>query len=114
MGPNTLPTGENQSVAETCRRRWKHAEQFWKRWTREYLPLLQQIQKHFKTQRNLQVRGIVVVSGHPLPRNHWMLGRILEGIPGDGGIVRRTIVKTKNSVIARPVTKLCLLEGVEE
>ena len=118
MGPDTLSTGGDHPVAETYRRRWKHAQfiadQFWKRWTREYLPMLRQRQKHLKTHRNLREGDIVVVSGHPIPRSHWMLGRIVEAMPGDDGIVRRAKVKTKNSVITRPVTKLCLLEGVAE
>ena len=118
MGPDTLSTGGDHTMTETYRRRWKHAQfiadQFWKRWTREYLPMLRQRQKHLKTHRNLREGDIVVVSGHPIPRSHWMLGRIVEAMPGDDGIVRRAKVKTKNSVITRPVTKLCLLEGVAE
>ena len=43
-----------------------------------------------------------------------MLGRILEAEPGDDGVVRKVKLKTKNSVLMRPVSKLCWLEGVNK
>lgn len=114
-GPDTLSVGGEYSIGETYRRRWKHAQfiadQFWKRWTNEYLPTLRQRQRRLTTP-NLQAGDIVIVSGQPLPRQQWRLGRILETVPGDDGVVRSARVKTKDSVMLRPVTRLCLLEGV--
>ena len=43
-----------------------------------------------------------------------MLGRIVETIAGDDGIVRREKFKAKNSLITHPVMKLCLVKGVVE
>ena len=43
-----------------------------------------------------------------------MLGRVLEATPSSDGLVRKATVRTKNSTLVRPVTKLCLLEGVGE
>lgn len=54
----------------------------------------------------------MIVSGTPLPKGHSFLGRILKATPGDDGVVRKVTVKTKDSLLVRPVTKLCLLEGV--
>ncbi|XP_045135132.1 uncharacterized protein LOC123518388 [Portunus trituberculatus] len=55
---------------------------------------------------------IVLITDQPLPRSQWMLGRILEVIPSEDGFVRQVKVKTENSVLTRPVSKLCQLEGV--
>ena len=37
------------------------------------------------------------------------MGRIIDTIPDKKGIVRRVRVKTKSTILQRPVTKLCLL-----
>ena len=46
--------------------RWKQvnciAGEFWKRWTREYLPLLQERQKWFRPKRNFAEGDIVLVA----------------------------------------------------
>jgi hypothetical protein len=45
-----------------------------------------------------------------LVRGHWPLGKITKTFPGDDGAVRVVEVKTKNSVLRRPIHKLCMLE----
>ena len=45
--------------------RWKHvqilADEFWKRWTKEYLPTLQETQKWLKKMPNFNVGDLVLV-----------------------------------------------------
>ena len=82
---------------------------FWKRWSKEYLPLLQSRQKWTTIRRNLAVGDIVLVSAENSPRNSWPLGRVVEVFADKKGLVRRTRVKVKGAVLERPIDKLCLL-----
>ena len=98
-------------------RRWRHvqylADQFWKRWVREYLPTLQLRQKWLETKKNVQTDDIVLVMDENLPRNNWPLGRIVKTFPGKDGLVRSVEVKTAVNTLVRPIDKLCLLESVD-
>lgn len=95
------------------RRKWRQvqylADLFWKRWIREYLPTMQQRNKWNKIRRNFLPGDLVVIVDDSAPRNSWVLGRILKTLPGSKGLVRSVLVKTKTSVLQRPVNKLCLL-----
>ncbi|KAJ8033470.1 hypothetical protein HOLleu_23719 [Holothuria leucospilota] len=99
------------------KRRWRQshylADIFWRRWVREYLPLLQQRRKWVEPQRNFKVGDIVLVVDDDLPRNRWVLGRVIEVNPGKDEHVRAVKVKTQSSEVIRPIRKLCLLETVE-
>ncbi len=98
------------------RRRWRHvqllADHFWRRWVREYLPLLQLRQKWLVSKPNLCEGDIVLIMDEQLPRKAWPLARITKVFTGRDGLVRSAQVKTQYSVLTRPVHKLCLLEGV--
>jgi len=54
-------------------RRWKQvqylADVFWRRWSREYFPLLQPRQKWSRPQRNLAVGDVVLVANETSHRN---------------------------------------------
>ncbi|XP_045128203.1 uncharacterized protein LOC123514382 [Portunus trituberculatus] len=116
MNSNSFPTEDKPTLGDTYRRRWKHAQymadQFWKRWTREYLPTLRKRQGTFKSGHNLQRGDMVIIAEPSLPRNKWLLGLVIEAMPSEDGEVRKVRVKTKSSTLVRPVTKLCWLEGV--
>ena len=47
-------------------------------------------------------------------RSQWRLGRVLNSFPGSDGLVRSVEVRTEGGTLKRPVTKLCLLEGVND
>ena len=85
------------------------ADIFWKRWSREYLPLLQSRQKWTFPRRNLAVGDIFLVSAENSPRNTWPLSRVVIVLPDKKGLVRRVKVKVKGTVSERPIDKLCLL-----
>jgi hypothetical protein len=89
------------------------ADIFWRRWTNEYLPALQERQKWHSACQNLQVGDVVLILDD-LPRNQWLLGRVVKVYPGQDGLVRTVEVRTPNTHLIRPERKLCLLEGVEE
>ncbi|XP_006819913.1 uncharacterized protein LOC102808185 [Saccoglossus kowalevskii] len=93
--------------------RWKKVqyltEIFWKRWKKEYLPQLQVRQKWLKQRPNLKLGDIVLVIDQNTPRGVWPLGRGVQTMPDKKGLVRRVLVKTRNTVIERPIDKLCTL-----
>lgn len=96
-----------------ARRRWKQSQYisdlFWKRWTKEYLPNLQERQKWNELKRNLKTGDVVLIADSLAPRNSWMIGRIINVFPDKHGVVRSVEIKTKTNIIKRPVTKLCML-----
>ena len=86
------------------------ADLFWTRWTREYLPTLRARTKWTGQEQNVQVDDLVLVIERTLPRNEWVLGRVVETLPGPEGLVRSVRVKTSRTVLTRPVVKVCVLE----
>ncbi len=112
-----LPPGLFKKEDLYIRRRWRQVQYivdlFWRRWTREYLVLMQKRQKWSKTCRNLNVGDLVLVMDENTPRSSWHLGRVTKAISDSKGLVRRAWVKTHTSELERPVNKLCLLlEGI--
>ena len=95
------------------RLRWRQIQYlsdiFWKRWSREYLPLLQSRQKWLYPRRNLSVGDVVLVAAENTSRNSWPLGRIEQVFPDKKGFVRRVKVNVKSAILERPVDKLVLL-----
>ena len=83
---------------------------FWTRWMKEYLPMLQERQKWIGERRNLEVDDLVLVVDKNIPRGRWLLGRCMKVFPGRDGRVRTAEIKTKESSLIRPISKLCLLE----
>lgn len=100
------------------KRKWRCvqylAQQYWTRWIREYIPELQKRQKWLKVQRNVKPGDVVLVVAENTPRGIWPMGRVIQTKQGADGLVREAKVKTKSTVLTRPVTKLVFLEGSEE
>ena len=112
-----MPPGLFQKIDLYSHRRWRQvqyiADLFWKRWTNEYLPLMQERSKWLKPQRNFTKDDLVLIMDDTAPRNSWLLGRIIETLPGSKGLVRSVRVRTKTNILERPVSKLCLLLEAE-
>ena len=100
--------------ADVYNRRWRRvqylADKFWRRWLREYLPTIQNRQKWWNTKRDFCVGDIVLACDEATPRNCWPMGRVIQVNSGRDGLVRSAVIKTKSTVLTRPVNKLCLLE----
>ena len=56
----------------------------------------------------------MLVADKTTPRSCWPLARVIEVMPGSDGFVQRVKVKTKMTVLGRPVAKCVLLEATEE
>ena len=114
----SFPPGKFQKEDTYARRRWKQVQYmsnlFWKRWIKEYLPLLQERQKRSSVKRNFISGDIVLIVGDSAPHNSWLTGRIVQTTPNRRGLVRQVRIKTKTSYLDRPITKVCLLQEAEE
>jgi len=117
-GRSAVPPGVFVKQDVYCRRRWRQvqylADVFWRRWIKEYLPTLQQRSKWLQKERNTQVGDVVLVVDDSLPRNNWLLGRVVKTLPGADGLVRTVEVKTKTSILMRPVHKICIIESLSD
>ena len=95
------------------RKQWRQIQYltniFWSRWMKEYLPLLQTRQKWFRTKRNLSVNDVVLVVDKSSLCGTWLLGRVIETFPDANNLIRSARVRTKYSVVLRPISKLCLI-----
>ena len=109
-----IPPGVFAKEELYSRKQWRHAQFlancFWSRWVLEYVSTLQQRHKWLLNKRNLAVNDLVLVVDKTVPRSRWLLGRVMKVFPGEDSRVRTAEVKTKDSSLTRPVTKLCLLE----
>ena len=103
---------------ELDKKRWlqmKHlANLFWKRWIKEYLPLITPRTKWLDEKRNLQEGDIVISIDDSTPRNCWPMGRIVTTFPDKQGMVQTVMVKIDKNIVKRPISKLSLLIPIEE
>ncbi|XP_058816181.1 uncharacterized protein LOC131679468 [Topomyia yanbarensis] len=107
------PTTQMMNEGATLRDSWKLAQyladQFWRRWVREYLPTLTRRTKWFEPVKPLEPGDLVIVIEEN-KRNGWLRGRIIEVVKTKDGQVRRAMVLTVNGIISRPAVKLALLD----
>ncbi|XP_066589335.1 uncharacterized protein [Prorops nasuta] len=89
-------------------------QNFWKRWSQEYLHHLQERNKWKGPTINYAVGQMVVVRDDRFPPAKWPLGRVLEIHPGDDGLVRVVTVRTASSIMKRPIVRLSPLPLPED
>ncbi|XP_070535137.1 uncharacterized protein [Ptychodera flava] len=93
--------------------RWRQVQYlvdiFWKRWMKEYVPLLQERQKWLEIKRNLNAGDVVLIVDNTVPRNSWSMGRITEVMKDKKELVRFAEDKTIMATLRRLVDKLCVL-----
>ena len=113
-----LPPGKFVKEDSYTRRRWRQvqymADVFWRRWLKEYLPILQQRHKWNQPRKNVQVGDIVLVLQENTPRSLWPLARVIEVHHNrSDGYVRSVKLKTATSVLERPICKIVILEETQ-
>ena len=100
--------------ADSLRKRWCRVQElvtsFWQRWASRYLPELQKRQKWGAACPNLKVGDLVMLVNENTPRGLWPLGLVESLNYSSDGLVRSAKVRTKTTVLSRPVTKIVLLE----
>lgn len=123
LTPNDLLLHHNNQLtsvgvffsADLYRKRWRAAQhlidRFWKRWSRDYISLLQVRNKWQSQKVNLNKGDLVLIESENTHRGKWPLGIVKEVKEGRDGLVRSVILKTKDTELIRPITKLVPLEG---
>ena len=102
--------GEKQRLSKSFLYRTKILNDFWSRWKHEYLASLRErFLSKDKSSPHIAV-GQVVLLGDEGPRVSWKLGLITKLFPSSDEFIRSVEVKTENSVLVRPISKLYPLE----
>ncbi|XP_034016983.1 uncharacterized protein LOC117502080 [Thalassophryne amazonica] len=93
------------------------ADEFWRRWRREYLPTLQTRRKWTDTKRDLKVGDIVLLKDCRAARNKWPMAKITAVFPGRDGRVREVQIKMSDQgslkSFQRPITEVVLLLPID-
>ncbi|UYV60400.1 hypothetical protein LAZ67_1001040 [Cordylochernes scorpioides] len=93
--------------------RWKCIQSmkniFWKKWSQDYLNLLQARPRWHRTHEDLQSGQLVLMKQDSTPPHHWSLARIIKTYKGPDGHVRVVDLKTPKNVLKRPITKIAPL-----
>lgn len=115
LGSSTVSAPGIFNDGDLCsRKKWRQCQvlvdHVWRRWLKEYLPMLTVRVKWTKEKQNLKIDDVVLLVDDDAPRNRWTLGRIVETVESADGRVRSVKVKTASGTYHRPVSKLCLLE----
>lgn len=84
-------------------------QQFWRRWSTEYVSELQRRTKWKENKDNLSSDTLVLVKEDNLAPLHWRLGRIVSMFPGKDGISRVATIRTATGIIQRAFSKICPL-----
>ena len=88
FAPESVDDNKNLNITKRWRRIQELVKHFWRRWMTEWLPNRNSRKNWLKTQRNLQVRDIVLLISPDAPRGQWHLARVIEVYPGEDGRVR--------------------------
>ncbi|XP_055591351.1 uncharacterized protein LOC129743382 [Uranotaenia lowii] len=108
-----IPEPTCDGIPENRLSRWQYVQvlrnQFWKRWSQEYLTELQGRAKWTKKTPNIRPGMVVLVKDDNLPPQSWKLGVIEQTFPGKDGCVRVVNLRTRNGSIKRPIHKLAPL-----
>ena len=116
-----LPPPGDFTNDQYSRKLWRRAqylaEQFWTRWKREYLQLLQARSKWNEKQSNLDV-GDIVVMRQDSRRYEWPLARVSEVHRSNDGRVRKATIALwkdgeKRSYV-RPINELVFLTSTKD
>lgn len=92
---------------------WNQAQHstdtIWKRWIKEYLPVITRRCKWFDEVRDIQEGDLVLIVETSM-RNRYVRGRVEKVFPGRDGRVRQALVRTATGAYKRPAAKLALLD----
>lgn len=91
------------------------ADEYWRRWVREYLPqLIPRGGARDVAGRSLKPGDVVIIVDSSLPRNVWPRGVVTAVHPGPDGEIRNADVRTRGGVFRRPTARLAVLPTEEE
>ncbi|XP_044594067.1 uncharacterized protein LOC123271736 [Cotesia glomerata] len=67
-----------------------------------------------QVQQMIKVGSVVLITTEDLPPTKWPLAKVIAVHPGEDGQIRVVTVKTVNTELVRPITKLCVLPLTHE
>ncbi|XP_063618732.1 uncharacterized protein LOC134791614 [Cydia splendana] len=98
---------------ENDKRQWRAAQaladHFWRRWTKEYFPLLAPRKSSDDGGRQIQPGDVVIISEPNGPRSVWPKGVVETVYHGPDGRVRSADVRTRHGTLRRPSCKLAVI-----
>ena len=118
--PSVPPAVREFTSADSLKAGYRSAQWatdlFWRRFSNQYIPMLQKRAKWLHPHRNFQVNDLVLIKDNQTPRYKWRLGLIAEVHPSKSdGLVRNVTVKQAyGQPLKRDVRNLCLLEASPE
>lgn len=93
--------------------RWKLVQKmvndFWKRWSKEYLVNLNQRYKWSTKKCEPDIGDVVVIKDDNVPPAKWILGLVIDKHVGPDNITRVVTIKCKNGYFKRAINKICVL-----
>jgi hypothetical protein len=111
-----LPSADYTNVKCNRLSRWQtyqqQLQQFWQRWSSDYLQNLQQHQRWQRTSPNLQPGDMDLLKEDNMTPLHWPTAVITETHSGKDGIVHVVTLRTPTGIFKRPITKICPLPHV--
>ena len=88
-------------------------QQFWQRWSSDYLQGLQQRPRRVKAS-NLQPGALILLREHNTTPLHWPTAVVTNIHPGKDGIVRVVTLRIHKGIFKRPITTDCPLTRVND
>lgn len=90
-------------------------QEFWARWTKEYICEQQQRNKWAVQNVSIKVGDMVFVKQEMTPACEWPMGRVIEVYPDEAdNLVSACKIRTRKSIMVRAITQLCVLPMDEE
>ena len=85
-------------------------EQYWKRFSTEYLTSLRERQLKGGNIPAVKINQVVLVKQKYMPRNSWNLGKVIRIICSPDGVPKGAEIRTGKGILKRPLHLLCPIE----
>ena len=111
-----VPTIDYTNIKMSRLSRWQtflQLQNFWKRWSTDYLHELQHRQHWHRSSPNLQLGDPVILREENTAPLHWPRAVITDVHPGTYGKIRVVTVKTSKGTFKWPIAKICPLPHVK-
>lgn len=86
-------------------------QQFWKKWFHDYINELQTRNKWTISNPNVAPGALVIIHEDNIPPQKWLMGKIVNIVPGRDDRVRVVDIRTTKGVTRRPIHKLVLISS---
>ena len=105
----SLPELEHEQSFISLGTRWKFVQhlfnQYWLRWSDDYMTSLQMRTKNKTKQNNVEVGTVGLIKDELLPPRQWRIGKIVHVHPGKDNLVRAISLKVGDKIFKRAINK---------